>query len=224
MMPTPPPAAFEASILMVGETHGREASYDFFLHLIDKAQTRHHCITVALEIFANEQVDLHRFLTGNASLDEVRLSHVMDNPPYRRFLERLAGKVRSGCVSALTVDAPPSMTGRDKYLARRLTALAHHDTFTLALLGSLHVLGRLDWRHKPDTVDQPAAYWLRQNRVSLFTVIQNWHPGCRGRLRGIEDPEALAAIRRVVSVAKTDVPTPGEARQLADAVVCWEGK
>lgn len=80
---------FQGQILLVGETHQREGSLHLMRRVVEMAQTTHACVTLAVEVAADQQGALDRVVEGVASVQAVAVWDAIDFPAYRVFLDEM---------------------------------------------------------------------------------------------------------------------------------------
>lgn len=134
---------------------------------------------VALEIASDQQERIQQFLTNGAGLDEIELHAAIACPAYRHLLQLISAIPKPSRPHIRAVDLPAAHYGgpmnRDQWIARELAAIFRNqeDAKVLVIIGTLHVLRKLDW-HSPHQQEHVAIRThlsaLRPQR-SLFSIV-----------------------------------------------------
>lgn len=129
------------SITIIGESHQRPQSVQFFKTLVVSYLQQNQCITVALEIASSQQSIIDKIVRGKAAVAAIKIAPMIDHPPFRSMIEDLVRMRSNGaCLELIAIDAGiEENTDRDEWMAARLAEQVGQ-TQVLALLGNLHTL------------------------------------------------------------------------------------
>ena len=208
------------SVLIVGETHRRPESPRLVADIVEAYLNAGGCLTVALEIGSDQQPVLDTAMRGEHSA--IRIHPIIDHRAYREMLTKFMDLVQRGrCLRVHAVDAPEQDTGsKDAWMAREIQALIPSSP-VLVLVGSLHVLKRIQWESGKD--NPYLAERLVRRGIPVLTVLQEWEGDCEkrvGRLLNIRHPRAVEVLGLTLSV--TSAYPPEEPEEVVDRVVMWE--
>jgi len=109
---------------------------------------------LALEISSDQQYRIDAFMETGQGLDGIALHAAIDCPQYRRLFHVLRDLAPDRRPKVVAIDLPAGQYGgpvsRNAYMARSLAAIlqARPQSRILTILGSLHVLRRLNWQHR----------------------------------------------------------------------------
>jgi hypothetical protein len=209
-------------VVLLGETHRRPESPRLVAEVARAYVENGGCLTVALEIAADQQPALHAGVHGTGALSAVVIHPIIDHPPYRAMLRRLQDLRRAGgCVRVHAIDAHREYAGaKDEWMATAVHGLLPHGA-TLVLVGNLHVLKRVRWQSGKDA--PYAAERLTRNDIPVVSVLQEWEPQCdtrSGRLLGGQEPRARAALQATLDLLA--IHPPEASATVIDYVVVWE--
>lgn len=163
-----PSRAYDGDILLVGEAHGHRRSYEFVSALIDNAMARRRCVTLAVEVRADQAA---AWRAGK----RLKLTAVHDSLPLRAWLKQLAARAQSECLTLVPIDAEPGVTlpepgGRDALMANRIAQLIAPEHLVIALVGNNHAPRRVDWI--PSGLDSSAGLYLTRAGHRPFVILQ----------------------------------------------------
>jgi hypothetical protein len=138
-------------VVLYGTTHKQPSILDLVVELLsDLAQMG--VTHLALEISSDQQPLLDAILNGTSGPSDIELHQAIDCPEYRRLLSSV-GQLPPDKRPILTaidlpVDAYDRGISRDQWMAQRLSAIwSHHpNAKVMAVVGSLHVLRKLNWQ------------------------------------------------------------------------------
>jgi hypothetical protein len=160
-------------VLFMGTTHQQPAIPAFMTALLPHL----HAVDVthlALEIAADQQTHLDRFLATGRGLETIQLHPAIDFAGYRQLLQALADLPPDLRPEVKALDLPPDAydgpLSRDAYIAAGLLEIfqTRPDAKILVELGSLHVLRYLPWLAR-----------LAQRPEAIRTRIQTARPDLR---------------------------------------------
>ncbi len=165
-------------IVLMGTIHQKPQILELtaqLLPLIRAAGVTH----LALEVSSDQQVNIDRFMQHGTGLADIRLHHSIDCRQYRRLFTIIRKLPPGQRPQIVAIDLPPSQydgsIGRDEYMANALSDMfqIRTDRKVLAILGSLHVLKKLDWL--PRITDRrPSIRSLLEQRlpvVKMFSLV-----------------------------------------------------
>ena len=130
------------SITLIGESHQRPQSVQFFNSLVDSYLQQSQCLTVALEIPSNQQPIINELVRGKAAAAAgIQIAPMIDHPPFLAMIEYLASMHSNGaCLELIGIEKD---TTRDEWMAVKLAEQVS-STPVLALLGNLHTLKKME--------------------------------------------------------------------------------
>ena len=215
------------SVTIIGETHKRPESIQFFQSLINDYLQNHKCLAVALEIASSQQNTIDQVIKGNAKISDIEINQPIDHPDFRFLIESLVNRQRNNdCFKIIAVDADIRLkTDRDEWMADRFTEVIG-ETPIIALLGSMHTLKQVIWN--PELASKPpyVSEILLSKGYAIHTYPQIWKDReCNSSYRFIkvDEPEAtelvVDSLFAVLNAAK-----PKKAENIVDGVVSWECK
>lgn len=171
-----PDRAFQAQVLVTGETHGKARSHALAWALIQRALTYHDCVNLALEIPSDGRSAWRSVADHPEAIDRIGISPIHDSPSLRYFMTRTAELAKRTCLGLYPIDEPNGHAveeqSRDEYMAHQLKRLAKEGRFVIALVGSLHAVRHLDWKHGLE--GKPLAGLLMDSGLSLYVLVQDW--------------------------------------------------
>ncbi len=215
------------TITIVGETHRRIESTQFFEGLVYEALQQNQCLTLALEIDDNQQAAIDRVMTEGGAVADITISSIIDHPPMRQMIAHMAAlKKEFPCLQVIAIDTGISTPyDRDAWMAKKLSELPG-DARVLALLGSLHTLKKVDWLVK---VGKPSVAELLTNKgFRVKSYPQDWLPetcpdtsGRLSRFVSADKPEALSLLNdSLMSLVNAN---PHQSTQgVVDGFIVWE--
>lgn len=160
-------------LVFMGTTHKQPAVLNLMVSLaprLRQAGVTH----LALEISSDQQERLDEFLGTGNGLERIKLHAAIDCKAYRQLLVALQGLGHRRRPRIIAVDLPQSAYAgpvtRDEYMARALFAALQSapDAKVLAMLGSLHVLRKLQWRSR-----------IGNGRRAIRAYLSTWRPDLR---------------------------------------------
>jgi Haem-binding uptake, Tiki superfamily, ChaN len=160
-------------VVLMGTTHRQPAILGMMAQLAPRlhdAQVTH----LALEISSDQQARLDRFLATGKRLEAIRLHDAIDCPAYRRLLSLLQRLKPDQRPKVVAIDLPRAQyagtVSRNEYMATSLVAILRSQPKAriLAMLGSLHVLRKLQWAGR-----------LTGRHPAIRTYLSRWRPDLR---------------------------------------------
>lgn len=213
------------SVTIIGETHKRPESFQFFQSIINDYVQKHKCLILALEIASNQQNTIDQVIQGNAKVSDIEVVPPIDHPDFRLMIENLVNRQRNNdCFKLIAVDADIKLiTDRDAWMADRFTEIIG-ETPIIALLGSMHTLKQVTWN--PEMTRKPpyVPEILISKGYAVHTYPQIWKDReCNTRYRFIraEEPEATELLNASLFSVLNAV-APKTAVNVVDGVVSWE--
>ena len=159
------------NIVIIGETHQKPESPQFFKQLVDVAVAQHQCLSIGLEIEHDQQATIDEVMAGRAQVSKIKIPVFIDHDGMRWLIEQLADIKRQS--PYLRVEAIDTDHDRDENMAKRLADFPT-DKPILALLGGLHTLKKVDWTVKSG---EPAvAEILAKRGFRVKSYPQLWLP------------------------------------------------
>lgn len=213
------------SVIIIGETHKRPESFQFFQSIIDDYLQKNKCLTVALEIANNQQSTIDQVIKGNAKVSDIEVAPPIDHPDFRLMIESLVNLQRnSDCFKLIAVDADIKLkTDRDAWMADRFTEIIG-ETPIFALLGSMHTLKQVTWN--PELTRKPpyVPEILISKGYAVHTYPQIWKDReCNTHYRFIRADQPEATDLLVTSLFSVlNAVAPKTAVNVVDGVVSWE--
>lgn len=161
------------TITIIGEYHKRPESVQLFKAVIDKYLQQEKCLIVALEIASSQQTILDQVFNGKADVSDISIPPMIDHPAYRLMIRELIRIKSSGkCLKLLAIDADlKTNSPRDEWMVKILEN-QKMDVPVLALLGSLHVLKRVNWER--DNASSFVAEILEKRKHKVKSYPQIW--------------------------------------------------
>ncbi|SJM94272.1 hypothetical protein [Crenothrix polyspora] len=187
------------TITIIGESHKRPESSEFFQTLVSDTIKNHQCVVVGLEIGSDQQATVDKIMQGRALTNEIKLWPQIEHPPYQRMIENFASlKAQGQCINIIAIDASmDNDVDRDEWMARQLEQAG--DKPILVLLGGLHTLKKINWLTK--TGKPSVTEILTTKGFSVKSFPQRWLPDqCadnqnrRSRFVNSNSPEALTIL------------------------------
>jgi uncharacterized iron-regulated protein len=213
------------SITIIGETHKRPESIQFFQSLINNYLQKNNCLIVALEIASNQQNTIDQVIKGNAKVSNIEISPPIDHPDFRFLIESLVNLQRNNdCFKIIAVDADIKLKiDRDEWMADRFTEVIG-ETPIIALLGSMHTLKQITWN--PELTRKPpyVPEILLSKGYTVRTYPQIWKDReCNTHYRFIraDQPEATELLNASL-FSVLNAATPKTAVNVVDGVILWE--
>ena len=223
-------------IVLMGTIHQKPQILELtaqLLPLISATGVTH----LAIEVSSDQQSNIDRFIQNGTNLMDIRLHDSIDCAQYRRLFTVVRELPPHQRPHIVAIDLPPSQyrgpIGRDAYMAKALSDMfqTRTDRKVLVILGSLHVLKKLDWL--PRITDrQPSIRSLLEQRLptlKMFSLVHLVRNGtdASGDIRNLVDPEqgatAMDLDERVTGwrLGLTDclAVRPSQAHELVDGVI-----
>jgi hypothetical protein len=185
-------------IVLMGTIHQKPQILELtaqLLPLIRSAGVTH----LAIEVSSDQQSNIDRFIQNGTGLKKIRLHHSIDCAQYRRLFTIVRDLPSHQRPHIVAIDLPPSQysgpIGRDAYMADALSDMfrTRADRKVLVILGSLHVLKKLDWL--PRITDrQPSIRSLLEQRLPALKIFSMVHlirndTDATGDIKDLVDPE-----------------------------------
>lgn len=225
------------ALVFMGTTHKQPAILSLVTGLLPRLRAGG-VTHLALEIASDQQMDIDRFLGTRAGLAQLALHGAIDCPEYRQLLAVLAALPDDLRPGVRAVDLPPARYGdgvdRDQWMAERLLDIVQSrpDAKVLAVMGSLHVLRKLQWlpRIANGPLSIQARLRARQPDLSIFSIVNivpRAEPHCDfGRLLGpLPGVTALDLDRRfagwTLGLTRCIAIAPVEPYELVDGVIVY---
>lgn len=213
------------SITIIGETHKRPESFQFFQSIVNSYLQNNKCLTVALEIASNQQSAIDQVIQGNAKVSDIEVAPPIDHPDFRILIENLAEiQKRNNCFKLIAVDADIKLkTDRDEWMAKELTKQIGQ-TQILVLLGNLHTLKKVDWNPEITKKSPYVAEILTTKGYAVQTYPQIWlDRTCNTRNRFIRaDSSEATELLNTSLFSILNASKPKTAVNVVDGVVLWE--
>lgn len=213
------------SITIIGETHKRPESFQFFQSIINYYLQKHKCLTVALEIASSQQNTIDQVIQGNAKVSDIEVAPPIDHPDFRLLIDSLANLQRNNdCFKLIAVDADIKLkTDRDAWMADRFTEVIG-ETPIISLLGSMHTLKQVTWN--PELTRKPpyVPEILISKGYAVHTYPQIWKDReCNSHYRFIKVDEPEEATKLVVDglFAVLNALKPTSVSNIIDGVILW---
>lgn len=214
-----------SSITIIGESHQRPETVQFFESLITKYLQHNKCLTIALEIASNQQTLLDEITEGKAVVTDIDISPIIDHPPFRTLIADLVETQKhNDCLKLVAIDGWVGIdTTRDEWMAKILNERASH-TPVLALLGNLHTLKKVDWNLAMTKGSPSVAKILTSQGRSVKTYPQMWtNRACNdwNRFIAADAPQAVGLLNtRLISLLNAfDSEVAADA---IDGIILWE--
>ncbi|MBV6447457.1 MAG: hypothetical protein FCKEOINB_01086 [Nitrosomonas sp.] len=213
------------SITIIGETHKRPESFQFFQSIINDYLQNHKCLTVALEIASNQQSTIDQVIKSSAKVSDIEVAPPIDHPDFRLMIESLVNWQRDNeCFKLIAVDADIKLkTDRDAWMADRFTEIIEK-TPIIALLGSIHTLKEVIWN--PELTRKPpyVPEILISKGYTVQTYPQIWkNYDCNRSYRFIRADQAEATellVNGLFSALNAEIPKT--AVNIVDGIILWE--
>jgi len=224
-------------LVFMGTTHKQPAILDLLANLLPTlrpAGVTH----LALEIDSEEQSRIDTFLASGAGLETIRLHAAIDCPAYRRLLRLIATLPPSQRPLIRALDLPVSAystgTSRDQWMATQLLGLFQEvpQAKIVAVMGSMHVLRKLDWQPRIGTGQEAIRSRLQRRLPSLsifsiLNIVGDIEPHCDFALRLGKTPGAVAMdldeqfADWTLGLTRCIALRPAKPHELADGVIVY---
>jgi hypothetical protein len=213
------------NIVIIGETHQKPESPQFFKQLVDAAVAQYQCLSIGLEIERDQQAAIDEVMAGRSPVSKIKVPVVIDHDGMRWLIEQLADiKRHSPCLKVEAIDADHD---RDENMADSLADFPT-DKPILALLGGLHTLKKVDWTAKSGEPAVAEILVKRGFRVKSYP--QRWLPekceneqGRTGRYVRADNSEALPILNDSL-MSLINAKPHRSTRGVIDGFVVWECK
>lgn len=211
------------NIVIIGETHQRPESPQFFKRLVHATIARYECLTVGLEINRNQQSIIHAVMKGNAAASTIEIPFAIDHPGMRDLIDDLARlKSKTPCLRIEAIDADHD---RDENMAKGLAEFSREKPI-LVLLGGLHTLKKVDWTVASGEPAVAEILIKRGFRVKSYP--QRWLPekcedeqGRESRYISADNPEALQILNESL-MSLINAKLHKSAIEVIDGFVVWK--
>lgn len=213
------------SITIIGENHKKVESVELFQNLVLDVIRNDQCVVIGLEIASDQQAALNAIMQGRASASDIALWPAIDYPTYRRMIETFAEFKRQGqCITLVAIDSgTDNIIDRDLWMALSLAEQSNNAPI-LVLLGALHTLKRVDWKHaygRPSVAEILAA-----RGFSVNSYPQRWFPDkCAGNRIGAfvsdKSPQALATLNNSL-MSLINAKRHRSVSGVVDGFIVWE--
>ncbi len=212
-------------VTIIGETHKRPESFQFFQAIINDYLQNHKCLTVALEIASSQQNTMDQVIQDRAKVADIEVAPPIDHPDFRILIENLAEiQKHNDCVKIIAVDADIKLkTDRDAWMADRFTEVIG-ETPIIALLGSMHTLKQVTWNPELTRESPYVPEILISKGYAVHTYPQIWKDRkCNTHYRFInaDQPEATELLNASL-FSVLNALAPKTAVNVVDGVVSWE--
>ncbi len=218
------------SIIIIGETHKKVESVEFFQSLVLDVIKRYQCVVIGLEIASDQQVVLDAVMQGRASVEEITLWPPIDHPPYRQMIKRFAEiKQQYQCIKLIAIDSGlENDVDRDQWMTLKLAEQVG-DKPVLVLLGALHTIQKITWVPAKDGHPPLVAQLLLAKGYQIKSYPQRWLepkicPEGKHRVAifyRADQPKALAILNEsLLSLIRT-IP-PKTANDVVNGVIAWK--
>lgn len=213
------------SITIIGETHKRPESIQFFQSLINNYLQKNKCLIVALEIASNQQNTIYQVIKGHAKVSDIEISPPIDHPDFRILIANLAEiQKHNDCLKLIAVDADIKLkSNRDEWMSKEFVKLVG-ETPILALLGSLHTLKKVDWNPEIGKESPYVAEILIERGYDVRTYPQIWNDRVCSTHNRLIRADTSEATELVVSSLFTvlNATKPTNVSNIVDGVFLWE--
>lgn len=165
-------------IVFAGTVHRQPAILKLMADLIPELHPNG--IThLALEIPSDQQKYIDEYLDGRGAIDRIKLHEAIDCPKYRHLFKVLKRLPPAARPNVIAIDLPIEQYGgtipRNAYMAYSLASIidSHRQVKILAILGSVHVLRKLQWQHDMGPGYEAIRTHLRQWKrdLNMFSII-----------------------------------------------------
>jgi hypothetical protein len=189
-------------IVLMGTIHQKPQILELAAQLLPQIETAG-VTHLAVEVSRDQQGNIDRFIQNGTGLMEIRLHPSIDCTQYRRLFTIVRNLPPDRRPRVVAIDLPPSQysgpIGRDAYMANALSEMfqSRIDRKVLVILGSLHVLKKLDWLPRI-THRQPSIRSLLEQRLPALKMFSLVHligdsKDMSNDIRNLVNPEQGAA-------------------------------
>jgi hypothetical protein len=224
-------------IVFMGTTHKQPAILTLIADLLPDLPN-HGVTHIAVEIGSDQQAHLDRFIQSGVGLADISLHAAIDCPDYRRLLSAVQ-QLESRSRPLLTaLDLPPdqydSGISRDEWMARRLADIfsGNPNARVLVVLGSLHVLRKLEWEHSHGPRHAALRTYLTNMRPdlkmhSIVNIIGSQKKGCdfSRTIKPASVPVAVAMDQRFsdwrLGLTNCIAIAPAPPNELTDGIIIY---
>ena len=163
--------------------------------VVEMARARHACVTLAVEVAADQQGALDRVVAGVASVQDVAVWDAVDFPAYRVFLdEMLRLSARAPCFRVVAADLPAKVSGlRDEAMAKAIIEASRKGAYVVGQFGALHTARGLRYSSAPE--ERNLADQLEAATLEVRILGEHWSKACQGTLSGPQSATAKAYAR-----------------------------
>ena len=165
-------------VVFLGTTHRQPAILDLISNLLPLL-TRAGVTHLGLEIGSDQQDLIDAHILGDGDPLEISLADAIECPQYRQLLQVLYNLPKHQRPMVVALDLPAHLYGkgidRNRWMAMKLDHIVRgqKEAKILAVMGSLHVLRRLEWR---PSVRHPGPsirtlLTRHQPALSMFSIV-----------------------------------------------------
>ena len=193
---------------------------------------------IALEIGSDQQTRLDRFMQKGVGLADISLHAAIDCPDYRRLLSSVQQMEDRSRPQVTALDLPPSnYTGdisRDEWMAQQLADIfiRRPNAKVLVVLGSLHVLRKLEWLPPHGPRHAALRTYLTRMRPdltmhSIVNIVDGQQKGCdfSRAIKPVSAPVAVTMDQRFSNwrLGLTDciAIAPAPPNELIDGIIIY---
>jgi len=165
-------------IVFLGTTHRQSAILAMIADLLPNL-TRAGVTHLGLEIGSDQQDLIDAYLLGDGDPSRIALSDAIECPQYRHLFQVLHDLPKPHRPVVVALDLPVTLYGqgmeRNRWMAMKLASIvrSRNDAKILAVMGSLHVLNRLEWL--PEVRDPMPSIRTRlsqnQPAFAMFSIV-----------------------------------------------------
>jgi len=188
-------------VVFLGTTHKQPAILALISDLLP-ALTRTGVTHLGLEIGSDQQHRIDTYLLGGGDPSQIALADAIECPQYRQLFQALHCLPRHQRPMVVALDLPAHLYGkgidRNQWMAMTLDHIVRgrKEAKILAVMGSLHVLRRLEWlpgvRHPGPSI-RTLLTW-HQPTLSMFSIVNI-----------IGSPDATCDFARRLGSSSTDL-------------------
>lgn len=213
------------SITIIGETHKRTESIQFFRALVSDYVQQNRCLTIALEIASSQQRIIDRIKQGRGGVADIEIAPMIDHQPFRALIDELIEIRKRGiCLELVAIDAGFEVgIRRDEWMARKLAEQVNQ-TPLLVLLGSLHTLKKVNWNLYAAKGSPYVAELMTSRGHKIRTYPQIWtdrNCNARNRMISADQPEATKLLNSKL-ITLLNAVEKKNASEAIDGIILWE--
>jgi len=215
---------FDHQVVIIGETHRRADSTEWFLTTVSNYVKNGKCLHVALEIKSSQQEALNAAMKGDVPFSSIHIHPIIDHPSYRHMLRGFGDLImKKRCLTVHAIDTPKGVrVNRDKWMAEHFPDIEKGTTI-VGLFGSLHALKQVNWYQRIKG-EPHLAERLQSAGMDVFSVIQNWTSGdCETRKANFVTTNSMEGIRALEHVLEPVAANfPDDPHSAIDAALVWK--